>query len=104
MEQSLQATIESALIGAKNAHHLAVEQGIENDDNWPAYYAEFIVRRLVPLMTAFQSEHTNTCPIVKGYSGESLRKVNPVTFQPDRFGGPGWIAQAATEDSHAGNY
>jgi hypothetical protein len=88
MEQSLQATIESALIGAKNAHHLAVEQGTENDDNWPRYYAEFIVRRLVPLMTAFQSEHANTCPIV---SGESRRESPNL---------PGWFRNPIVSNCH----
>ena len=106
--ESLQVTIEQALIGAKNAHHLAVEQGTENDDNWPTFYAQFIVKRLIPLMTAFQSyvEHKDVCPIVRGYSGKSLpsETINPVTFSPDRFGGPGWIAKAAIEDTHVDNY
>lgn len=52
--RSLAQEITSALVEAKELHHLAVQLGTEVDENWPVFYGKYLAIKLRPLLTTVQ--------------------------------------------------
>jgi hypothetical protein len=81
--RSFSQVITSALIEAKDAHHLAVQLGQENDDNWPVFYGNWIARRIAPVITGMQSAPVANVKGTIRVDGRVLAPLVPVRWEVD---------------------